>query len=47
MAAASQPFVSVEAAGSHRNLDAIGVAPDDDEGPDAAASDPSSLDRNG
>lgn len=46
MADASQPFVSVEAAGSHRNLDAISVAPDDDEGPDAAASDPSSLDRN-
>lgn len=47
MADASQPFVSVEAAGAHRNLDAISVAPDDDEGPDAAASDPSSLDRNG
>jgi membrane-associated protein len=47
MADASQPFVSVEAAGAHRNLDAISVAPDDDEGPDAAASDPSSFDRNG
>jgi membrane-associated protein len=47
MADASQPFVSVEAAGVHRTLDAVSVAPDDDEGPDAAASDPSSLDRNG
>jgi membrane-associated protein len=47
MADASQPFVSVEAAGAHRNLDAISAAPDEDEGPDAAASDPSSLDRNG
>jgi membrane-associated protein len=47
MADASQPFASVEAAGAHRNLDAVSVGPDDDEGPDAAASDPSSLDRNG
>jgi membrane-associated protein len=46
MADASQPFASVEAAGAHRTLDAVSVAPDDDEGPDAAASDPSSLDRN-
>jgi membrane-associated protein len=45
MADAAQPFVSVEAAGVHRTLDAVTVAPDD-EGPDAAASDPSRFDRN-
>jgi membrane-associated protein len=45
MADAAQPFASAEAASAHRTLDAVTVAPDD-EGPDAAASDPSSLDRN-
>lgn len=47
MTDASQPFASVEAASAHRTLDSVSTAPDDDEGPDAEASDPSRLDRNG
>jgi membrane protein DedA with SNARE-associated domain len=46
MADASQPFASVEAASTHRTLDAAAVAANDEEGPDAEASDPSRLDRN-